>query len=124
MDQRHAYVLPVAEAASVHGMLHWSFDKRFHVSPFMPMARRYGWRFSVPGNALRVHMEVSDASTREFDATLTLQRRSFDGPNLARALLRHPAMCTRVVAAIYWQALRLWLKRVPLQPHPDSVPHA
>ncbi|GAA4869704.1 DUF1365 domain-containing protein [Luteimonas vadosa] len=122
-NERHAYVLPVAGAVHRHGMLRWDFDKRFHVSPFMPMRRAYAWRFSVPGDDLRVHMEVRDGTSREFDATLTLQRRPLDGPNLARALLRYPAMCTQVVAAIYWQALRLWLKRTPFQPHPDSVTH-
>lgn len=120
-NERHAYVLPVAEASIRHGMLQWQFDKRFHVSPFMPMSRAYAWRFSVPGEELRVHMDVSDDTAREFDATLTLQRRPLDGPHLARALLQYPAMCTQVVTAIYWQALRLWLKRVPFQPHPDSM---
>jgi DUF1365 family protein len=66
-------------------------------------------------------MDVSNDVAREFDATLTLQRRPLDGPNLARALLQYPAMCTQVVTAIYWQALRLWLKRIPFQPHPDSI---
>lgn len=121
-NERHAYVLPVSEATARHGMLQWDFAKAFHVSPFMAMDRRYAWRFSVPGDALRVHMAVSDdAATPEFDATLSLRRRPLDGPHLARALLRYPAMCTTVVAAIYWQALRLWCKRIPFQPHPDSM---
>lgn len=123
-NERHAYLLPVVDATPVHGMLRWDFDKAFHVSPFMPMHRGYAWRFDVPGDALRVHMDVNDDGVREFDATLTLRRRPLDGPNLARALLRYPAMCTQVVTAIYWQALRLWCKRIPFQPHPDSVPHA
>jgi DUF1365 family protein len=48
-NERHAYVLPVAKAVERHRMLHWDFDKRFHVSPFMPMSRNYAWRFSAPG---------------------------------------------------------------------------
>lgn len=123
-NERHGYVLPVADADQAHGMLRWDFDKAFHVSPFLPMERRYGWRFNAPGEVLRVHMDVFDGTRREFDATLTLQRRPLDGPNLARALVQYPAMSTKVVAAIYWQALRLWLKRVPLQPHPKlRQPH-
>ena len=47
--ERHAYVLPV-DAAERHGRaLHWRFAKQFHVSPFMPMQRRYAWRFTAPG---------------------------------------------------------------------------
>lgn len=125
--QRHAYVLPMAEARS-HGITHaWRFAKRFHVSPFMAMAHTYAWRFSEPGAHLRVHMDVLDpapaATRRRFDATLVLQRRALDGASLAQALLRYPAMTLQVMAKIHWQALRLWLRGNPVHDHPDhSLP--
>ncbi|HBZ45985.1 MAG TPA: DUF1365 domain-containing protein, partial [Stenotrophomonas sp.] len=56
---------------------------------------------------------------RQFDADLALQRHPLTGPGLARVLLRHPLMTVQVVAAIYWQALRLWLKRTPVHDHPS-----
>jgi uncharacterized protein len=118
--ERHSYVLPVAEAER-HGVaLRWEFRKAFHVSPFMPMQRDYTWRFTAPGENLRVHMDVLDGATSDFDATLVLKRRSLTGMNLARALLRYPAMTLRVVAAIHWQAFLIFLRRNPVYDHPKS----
>ena len=50
--------------------------------------------------------------------TLTLERREISGTALATALIAFPFMTARVVAAIYWQALRLWVKRIPFHSHP------
>lgn len=119
--QRHAYVLPVADAAPRGRALAWDFDKAFHVSPFMPMQRRYAWRFTAPGDDLRVHMDVLDAEGREFDATLVLQRRPWTPANLRRVLWRYPLMTLQVVWGIHWQALRLWWKGVPVHDHPAKA---
>lgn len=116
--ERHSYVLP-ADQAERHGRaLHWSFAKGFHVSPFQAMDADYRWRFTPPGADLRVHMELLRGGERRFDATLSLRRRPLDGTALARVLWRYPAMTAQVIGAIHWQALRLWLKRAPVFPHP------
>lgn len=117
--QRHQYVLPVADARQRGRAWHWDFDKQFHVSPFLPMDCRYDWRFTAPGEDLRVHMQVWRESRRQFDATLALERRPLDGPGLAKALACYPLMTLQVTAAIHWQALRLWLKRNPVHDHPS-----
>ena len=118
--ERHSYVLPV-DAGERHGRaLRWDFHKRFHVSPFMPMQRGYAWRFTPPGDDLRVHMDVLDGASRDFDATLVLQRHELTGLRLARALLRYPAMTARVVLAIHWQAFLIYLRRNPVYDHPKS----
>ncbi len=115
--ERHTYVLPVASATSQGRVLRWEFDKTFHVSPFMPMERCYEWSFTPPGPDLHVHMRVLDGNRSDFDATLTLQRRSLDGHALARVLWRYPLMTLQVMGAIHWQALRLWLKANPVYEH-------
>jgi len=119
--ERHSYVLPVADAAQNGRALSWAFAKRFHVSPFLPMDRDYSWRFTPPDDTLRVHMNVLAQGQRDFDATLVLERRPLTGANLARVLLRYPAMSARVVAAIHWQALLIFLRRNPVYDHPKKM---
>lgn len=117
--ERHAYVLPLAHSiAPDRAQGRWEFDKAFHVSPFMPMDIHYDWRFSAPGDALAVHMNCEREGVRVFDASLTLRRQPMTAASMAAVLLRFPLMTLRVVAAIHWQALRLWLKRVPVHTHP------
>jgi len=115
--QRHAYVLP-APRQRPDGRLDFAFAKDFHVSPFMPMDMAYRWWFSLPGERLAVHMANTHGGVPVFDATLALERQEITGPALARVLLRFPFSTLRVLAGIYWQALRLKLKGVPVHDHP------
>ncbi|MBS0556404.1 MAG: DUF1365 domain-containing protein [Proteobacteria bacterium] len=119
--ERHSYVLDVAGAQRHGSALRWDFAKAFHVSPFLPMQRDYAWRFTAPDVALRVHMDVLKGAARDFDATLVLERRPLTGANLARVLLRYPVMTLKVVAAIHWQALLIFLRRNPVYDHPGKA---
>jgi len=95
-------------------------SKVFHVSPFIDMNIHYDWRFRMPGNALGVHLIDYEQGRKLFDATLSLQRRRIDRQALTRLLLLYPAMTIKVVTLIYWQALRLVLKRIPFYTHPQK----
>lgn len=91
-------------------------DKKIFVSPFAQLAGGWRFRFSAPGpgRGLSVHMDAWDVRGDRFlDATLAGALRPLTPWSLLRALLRYPAMTVGVVAAIHWQALRLWLKRIP-----------
>jgi DUF1365 family protein len=86
------------------------------------MELEYAWRCNEPGNSLGVHMEVSQAGITLFDATLALRHRPITGRNLAKLWVRFPFITGTVLAAIYWEALRLWCKRTPTFAHPAPVP--
>lgn len=123
--ERHVHVLSASTCEPHARVLRYRFSKRFHVSPFMPMNLSYDWRFSPPGERLTVHMQNFESDSKLFDATLDLTRREISGTSLAAALLRFPCMSATVVGAIYWQALRLSLKRIPFHPHPArTLEHA
>lgn len=118
--ERHAYVL--GEPVEAEGLRRrYRLGKSFHVSPFQPMDVDYDWRFTVPGERLVVHMDSHRSAGRLFDATLVLRRRELSDRTLAGLLFRHAGMTVRSVAWIYWQAARLWAKRIPFHPHPDPA---
>lgn len=123
-NERHAYVLADSRNEGQGTLRRHRFGKRFHVSPFMEMGLDYDWRFGAPGERLGVHMGNFKHERKIFDATLTLERRAISGASLAGALAAFPMMTAQVVVAIYWQALRLWFKRIPFHTHPDKSAQA
>jgi DUF1365 family protein len=119
--EQHCYVLPAAANEGTATKLRFRFGKDFHVSPFLPMDMDYDWRFSLPAERMLVHLENWRDGHLAFDATMTLEREPLGSAPLARALLDYPFMTGKVVGSIYWQALRLWLKRAPFFTHPDKT---
>jgi DUF1365 family protein len=116
--ERHSYVLDARDNVGTGQDKHFRFAKSFHVSPFLDMDMEYDWRFSEPGDVLRVQMINWRQGTRLFAANLDLKRRELDGGSLARMLLCYPPITLKAVAGIYWQALRLCIKGATFYPHP------
>lgn len=115
--ERHSYVL---NTNGINDRLQFDIAKVFHVSPFMKMDLQYDWRFSQPGKTLSVHMENKESNKKTFDATLRLERKEMTSYQCARVLVLFPAMTLKVIVGIYWQALKLFLKKVPVYDHVEK----
>lgn len=118
--ERTLYVLSESQPTGLPGQMEFTPAKVMHVSPFMPMDVEYRWRFSTPAEKLTVYMENKRSGERMFDASLNLQRTEISTSSLARILAFHPFMTFKVIFSIHWQALRLWLKGVPVVDHPKK----
>ncbi|WP_338518124.1 DUF1365 domain-containing protein [Alteromonas gracilis] len=110
-NERHHYLVDLAIQAET--------PKTFHVSPFNPMDMTYKWRISQPNNRLSLAMDCV-RSDKEFSAGINLTKIKLDNTNLSDVMKRIPSMTIKTVVGIYWQALKLFLKRTPLYSHPEK----
>lgn len=122
---RHAYVAPVRPGEIGPAGIRQTRAKILHVSPFISMRARYRFHVVPPGRTVRLHIHETEGDEPLLVATFNGQSMRLSDAHLAACLLRFPLMTFKVMAAIHWQALRLWLKgarfhRSPPSPAPAS----
>ncbi|MEZ5558597.1 MAG: DUF1365 domain-containing protein [Pseudomonadales bacterium] len=120
-DEWHTYVL---DARGQQCDWAFRFPKTFHVSPFMPMALEYHWRLRLSGESIEIGMRLERDGEEQFFAGLYLRAEPLSEAGLRRGALRYPWQGARTLLRIYWQALRLYLKRTPFFTHPDRLREA
>ena len=116
--ERKSYVLKCDPGQRIQRI---NFQKEMHVSPFNPMDMRYQWTSNNPSKVLSLNLETLQEGERQTDATMALKRREINASSLAGILLQHPWMTAKVASSIYWQALKLGIKRSPFYDHPKFL---
>ena len=118
----HAYVLPVKSGDISPAGIRQTQDKRFYVSPFVEMAMRYHFRVVPPKDQVKLRILEADSEGPLLSATFNGRRRVLTTRELLRSFFSLPAVTAKIIVAIHWEALRLWLKGVRLVPRQnDSI---
>ena len=115
----HPYVLPVLSGEISDAGVRQQQDKLFYVSPFIEMAMRYHFRVLPPGERVQLRILATDRESPVLAATFDGSRRILNTKELLRAFVRLPLVTMKIMAAIHWEALRLWLKGARLVPRPQ-----
>ncbi len=89
--------------------------KHFYVSPFSNVDLAFDFRLRPPGARLALQIDDFDGARRTLLSTVTsvAAPRPLRDRTLAWLSLKYPLVTLKVIAAIHWEALRLWTKRVP-----------
>jgi uncharacterized protein len=120
--ERHSYVMEAAEDDS--GIVQQTIDKAFYVSPFMGMAMRYAFQVRPPAASLSVSITGSQAGEAVIHAALRGERVPLTTFTLLYLGVTHRLMTLKVIGAIHWEALRIWLKGIGIKPRDPRPDHA
>jgi DUF1365 family protein len=124
-NERHYYLVPVISTATPDGypvaqaekMTEYTHPKNFHVSPFNPLDMLYQWQVGQPGAELVLSITNWRQQQKIFSAWFKLERQPLTASGLKQLLIRTPWPCVQVVFRIYWHALKLLFKGLPLYGH-------
>ncbi len=108
-NEQHTYVFSVSSSSKL--ILH-KCDKKFYVSPFMEMETSYNFRLLNPGKILNVFIKQRDSEGIIFTACQIGKRVEMSSKNLFIQFFKHPLMSFKIIAAIHFEAFRLWIKGV------------
>lgn len=110
-NKRHHYLVDLAQQAPT--------EKAFHVSPFNPMDMVYRWSVQQPSETLKLSLACYKEQ-RHFTAAINMTKMSLNSKSMTNVMLSIPSMTIKTVAGIYWQALKLFIKRVPFYSYPSN----
>jgi uncharacterized protein len=108
-NERYYYLVPLENKVN--------FKKAFSVSPFMDLNMHYHWHIRQTAQSTLIHIANKQHDKVLFDATLRLKRQPLSKQHITRLLARFPAMTWSIFKGIYFQALKLFMKKVPFLGH-------
>jgi uncharacterized protein len=114
-----SYICPVTpDQKREDGFYAQECMKEFYVSPFIDMACDYKFHVRVPSQTLDFAIHQFQENGKILTATWNGNYCSLNDVNILKAVLTHPLMTLKVMIAIHWEALKLWIKGAPFHKVP------
>lgn len=118
--QRHSYLFPVD--ATADELERHTCAKEMYVSPFIDMGMTYKFRIKQPCDEIAVSIQETDAAGTLLFASFAGRKKPFSSSEILSLFFSYPLMTLKIMGGIHWEALRLWIKGVPLVHRPAPPP--
>lgn len=115
--ERHSYLIPVESDGRSEPIRH-ACAKELYVSPFIGMDMVYNFRIQPPAETVTLEIQETDKDGTLLFASFFGRRQPLTSRAAVLSFLKFPLLTIKVMGAIHWEAMRLWLKGVPLVGHP------
>ena len=109
--EQHVYVFKTENKPK---LVENNCKKKFFVSPFMDLNSTYNFKILYPDDKLSVVIEQRDKQGKLLFASQDGIRIDLSSKNLLFSYIKHPLMTFKIISAIHFEALRLWLKGIKL----------
>lgn len=120
--EQHPYAFDVSSRAATSERIRHGCPKNFYVSPFIEAEANYQFSLNDPADHLGVRISEFVDQDALLIATLQGKRRPLTDRQLLIQAFKHPFLPQKVMASIHYEALRLWLKGISLQPRQLEKP--
>lgn len=111
--EKHRYAVSLEDANTQPTLKH-SKNKNFYVSPFFPETGRYDFSVVLPDEKVAISIKLESEGKHALNASFIGVRLPFSSPNLVKHYLTNPVSGLKIISAIHWEALKLWLKGLPI----------
>jgi DUF1365 family protein len=100
---------------------HLNTTKNFYVSPFIDMDTNFDFNLEIPGEKLQVRIDdFKQDGSRFFISTLSGTRVPLTDGKLLQYFFSFPLITLKVIGLIHWQALKLFMKKLPFHKKGDN----
>ncbi len=110
-NERYYYLLDRSQTKIIS-------EKKFHVSPFFNLDQEYHWSFKLDENKLHFSIDTFDNNEKVFSAGYHCNLIEFKSTGFMASVLKSPLNVYKIITGIYFEALRIFLKKIPFVAHP------